>query len=78
MEPQGRPAVFLDRDGIVNKMHFYAEFSLVDFPANPDQFELLPDYIGSPLRKASKVICSLEAGDRESANQFLLNCATSE
>ncbi len=37
-----RRAVFVDRDGVINRMHFHAEFGIVDSPANPDQFELLP------------------------------------
>jgi D-glycero-D-manno-heptose 1,7-bisphosphate phosphatase len=37
-----RPAVFLDRDGTINRMVYNAEFGLVDSPANPDEFELLP------------------------------------
>ena len=38
----GRPAVFLDRDGVINAMVYNPEFGLVDSPANPDEFELLP------------------------------------
>jgi len=38
----GRPAVFLDRDGVINAMVYNAEFGLVDSPGNPDEFELLP------------------------------------
>lgn len=37
-----RRAVFLDRDGVINKMFYHAEFGILDSPANPDQFELLP------------------------------------
>ena len=37
-----RRAVFVDRDGVINRMHFHAEFGITDSPANPDQFELLP------------------------------------
>ena len=33
-----------------------------------------PDYIVSDLTEAAMVIRSLEAGDRESVNRFLLNC----
>ncbi len=33
-----------------------------------------PDYVVSDLGEAAAVILSLEAGDRDSANQFLLNC----
>jgi len=35
-------AVFLDRDGTINSMVYNSEFGLVDSPANPDEFELLP------------------------------------
>ncbi len=37
-----RPAVFLDRDGVVNRMVYDAEHGTVDSPANPAQFELIP------------------------------------
>ena len=33
-------AVFLDRDGVINRMVYDAEFGLVDSPANPDQLVL--------------------------------------
>jgi len=34
--------VFLDRDGVINRMVYDAEHGTVDSPTNPDQFELLP------------------------------------
>lgn len=37
-----RPAVFLDRDGVINRYAYNAEFGTVDSPANAGQFELLP------------------------------------
>lgn len=37
-----RRAVFLDRDGVVNRMFYHPEFGILDSPANPDQFELVP------------------------------------
>jgi D-glycero-D-manno-heptose 1,7-bisphosphate phosphatase len=37
-----RRAVFLDRDGTINAMVYHPEFGLVDSPANPDEFRLLP------------------------------------
>ena len=37
-----RRAAFIDRDGVINRMYFDAEFGTVDSPANPDQFALLP------------------------------------
>ncbi len=35
-------AVFLDRDGTVNAMVYNPDHGLVDSPANPDEFKLLP------------------------------------
>ena len=35
-------AIFLDRDGVINHMVYNPEFGLVDSPANPDEFQLLP------------------------------------
>jgi D-glycero-D-manno-heptose 1,7-bisphosphate phosphatase len=35
-------AVFLDRDGVINRYHYNTEFGTVDSPATPEQFELLP------------------------------------
>ena len=37
-----RSAVFLDRDGAINKMIYNPDFGLVDSPSNVNQFELLP------------------------------------
>jgi D-glycero-D-manno-heptose 1,7-bisphosphate phosphatase len=37
-----RRAVFIDRDGVINRMFFDPEFGTVDSPANPDQLALLP------------------------------------
>lgn len=37
-----RRAVFLDRDGVINAMVYHAEFGLVDSPARPEEFEMLP------------------------------------
>lgn len=36
-----RRAVFIDRDGVINRMSYHAEFGITDSPANPDQFELM-------------------------------------
>ncbi|MFP5265422.1 MAG: D-glycero-alpha-D-manno-heptose-1,7-bisphosphate 7-phosphatase [Blastocatellia bacterium] len=36
-----RRAVFVDRDGVMNRMFYHAEFGLVDSPANPEQFSLM-------------------------------------
>ena len=38
-------AVFLDRDGVINAMVYNTEFGLVDSPANPGEFRLLPDVV---------------------------------
>jgi D-glycero-D-manno-heptose 1,7-bisphosphate phosphatase len=35
-------AVFLDRDGVVNKLAFFPELGLIDSPLNPSQFRLIP------------------------------------
>jgi len=35
-------AVFLDRDGVINQMVYHPDFGLVDSPANPDAFRILP------------------------------------
>ena len=37
-----KPAVFLDRDGVINRYAYDAEFGTVDTPSRPDAFELLP------------------------------------
>ena len=45
-----RSAVFLDRDGVINEMVYNPEFGLVDSPANPKEFTLLPG-VGNAIRK---------------------------
>ena len=35
-------AVFLDRDGTINKMVYNPDFGLVDSPATPEDFNLIP------------------------------------
>jgi D-sedoheptulose 7-phosphate isomerase len=37
-----KAAVFLDRDGVINRYVYDAEFGTVDTPANPAEFQLLP------------------------------------
>ncbi len=37
-----RPAVFLDRDGVVNSYAYNTDFGTVDSPAHPDEFALTP------------------------------------
>lgn len=44
-----QPAVFLDRDGVINRMVYHPDFGIVDSPANPDEFELLPG-VGRVIR----------------------------
>jgi len=34
-------AVFLDRDGVINKLVFFPELGLIDSPLNPSQFKLI-------------------------------------
>lgn len=34
-------AVFLDRDGVINKLVFYPDFGIIDSPMNPSQFRLI-------------------------------------
>lgn len=45
--------MFVDRDGVINRMTFDADFGLVDSPANPDQFELLPG-VGRAIRSLNE------------------------
>lgn len=36
-----KPAVFLDRDGVINSYVYNTEFGTVDSPSNPDDFQLI-------------------------------------
>ena len=47
-------AVFLDRDGVVNAMVYQPEFGLIDSPANPDEFVLLPG-VGEAVNKINQM-----------------------
>src|SRR5690242_12344139 len=38
----GRPAVFLDRDGVINSLVYHKEASVVDSPFTSSQFRILP------------------------------------
>jgi len=42
-----RPAVFLDRDGVINPYAYNAEFGTIDSPARPDEFTLAPGAAGA-------------------------------
>jgi D-glycero-D-manno-heptose 1,7-bisphosphate phosphatase len=35
-------AVFLDRDGVINRLAFFPELGIIDSPLNPSQFRLIP------------------------------------
>lgn len=37
-----RRAIFLDRDGVINRMYVHPDFGTVDSPANLEQFEVFP------------------------------------
>jgi D-glycero-D-manno-heptose 1,7-bisphosphate phosphatase len=39
---ENRPAVFLDRDGVINPMVYYADHGLIDSPFTLEQFTILP------------------------------------
>jgi len=43
-------AVFLDRDGVINRLVYHAEFGLVDSPQAAEEFELLPG-VGEAIRR---------------------------
>jgi D-glycero-D-manno-heptose 1,7-bisphosphate phosphatase len=47
-------AVFLDRDGVINAMMYNPEFGLVDSPANPAEFRLLPG-CGQAIRRINEL-----------------------
>ena len=53
MGSTGRRAVFVDRDGVINRMHFNADYGLIDSPANSGQFELLPG-VGRAIRSLNE------------------------
>ncbi len=42
-------AVFLDRDGVINKIIYHQEIGVLDTPFTPSQFELLPQ-VGKSIR----------------------------
>jgi D,D-heptose 1,7-bisphosphate phosphatase len=48
-------AIFLDRDGVINAMVYHPEFGLIDSPAHPEEFKLLPG-----VSRAVKMINELD------------------
>ena len=40
-------AVFLDRDGVINRIVYHQDLGILDTPFTPSQFELLPDAVKS-------------------------------
>ena len=54
MNDLSRRAVFIDRDGVINRMFYAAEFGLIDSPANPDQFSLLPG-VGEAIAEINRL-----------------------
>ena len=54
LSENARRAVFIDRDGVINRMFFHADFGTVDSPANPDQFELLTG-VGSAIAELNRM-----------------------
>lgn len=61
-----KKAVFLDRDGVINELIFYAEQGVIDIPMNPSQIKLIHGI--SELLKYAKesdfiiVVCSNQSG----------------
>jgi len=49
-----RRAVFLDRDGVINSYVYNPEFGIVDSPANPSEFKLLPG-VGEAIAELNRL-----------------------
>lgn len=47
-------AVFIDRDGVINGMVYQPEYGLIDSPANPCEFTLLPG-VGEAIRQIKQM-----------------------
>jgi D,D-heptose 1,7-bisphosphate phosphatase len=47
-------AVFLDRDGVINKIVYHQDLGILDTPFTPSQFELLPD-VGKSIWKLNSL-----------------------
>ena len=45
-----KPAVFLDRDGVINEIIYHKEMGIIDSPFTLDQFKVLPD-VGKAINK---------------------------
>lgn len=48
VQPKALRAVFIDRDGVINRMFFHPDFGTVDSPANSEQF-VLCDGVGEAI-----------------------------
>jgi len=49
-----RRAVLIDRDGVINGMHYDPEHGLIDSPNHPDQFHLLPG-VGAAIARLNEL-----------------------
>jgi D-glycero-D-manno-heptose 1,7-bisphosphate phosphatase len=49
-----RAAVFLDRDGVINPMVYNPEFGIVDSPAHPGEFTLMPG-VGQAIAELNRL-----------------------
>ena len=47
-------AVFLDRDGVINAMVYNTDYGIIDSPANPGEFKLLPG-VGEAIRHINEM-----------------------
>ena len=47
-------AVFIDRDGVINAMVYHPDFGLIDSPANPDEFRVLPG-VGEAVKRINNL-----------------------
>ena len=47
-------AIFIDRDGVINKILYFEDMGRIDTPFNVDQFELLPN-VGEAVRRINEM-----------------------